>query len=449
MAALANDQFSPESEENDSKQEELCTVNIMKQEVIPKTLEDKKISRVLKLLREHKAKSVVNKNGTVTFWPTPGCRSSVKRLNTKQFTMTHLLKEFEYGQLEVSSYSNMNVVDSDAGISSFITASLDAWANHYPIRFKPEHIWLLILQAVAIHVEKNANKLRKKYVNHNGKMQLTVQRDGFKLGSDQNDWEGVVEEFVQQIDANSVKDTVQLFDCDFSGSTMMEKICAKVTIMDICKAYYGYCCVTSCGFPEITLDGTKSDWIRLKQKVIVLLRHKVDEQFGTKWAKALIPVLDRFIGAFDGEIDCLFWNSMIKRGAKMGSGGFSFFSGWFNVFYPFTSLKWDNKYCVPYSMQKEYVQQALVLNRQIGHGWHYPVGEAGGKINRYPTGLAESPVNWVYKGKQLKLKFIAGFMGYTQDPKTLEICPNLGWCIVHEKSAKKSKSKGKSKLSFW
>merc|ERR1719385_585862 len=136
--------------------------------------------------------------------------------------MTHVLKAAKYGQLEASSDSGINVVDSNAGISSFITASLDAWANHYAIRFKPEHIWLLILQGVAIHVDKNAEKLRKKYVNHNGKLQLTVRRDGFTLGSKQNDWEGVIEEFVQQIDANTVKDTVQLFDCDFSGSTMMD-----------------------------------------------------------------------------------------------------------------------------------------------------------------------------------------------------------------------------------
>ena len=467
MAALTNDQSFSEFEQNDSKQEEFFTAiddelvawlkklspeseeNDSKQEQLSKTHDEeivalnKKGSGVLKLLQDHTAKYVVNKNGTVTFWPTPGCKPSTRRSNTKKFTMKHLLEEFEYGRLEASSDSGINVVDSDVGTSSFITASLDAWANHYPIRFKPEHIWLLILQAVAIHVEKNSQKLRKKYVNHKGKMQLTVRRDGFKLGSNQNDWEGVIEEFVQQIDANSVKDTVQLFDCDFSGSTMMEKICAKVTIMDICKAYYGYCCVTSCGFPEITLDGTKSDWIRLKQKATILLKHKVDEKFGAKWANALIPVLDRFIGAFDGEIDCLFWNSMIKRGAQTGSGGFDFFSGWFNVFYPFTSSKWENEYCVPYSMQKEYVQQGLVLNRQISHG----SGEAGGKINAYPTGLAEAPVTWKYHGNELKLKFIAGFMGYTQNRKTLEICPNLGWCIAHEKSDKKSK--GKSKLSFW
>merc|ERR1719228_158318 len=366
--------------------------------------------------------------GLLLFWPTPGCTPSAKLLNTKKFTMTHVLKAAKYGILEASSYSDINVVDSNAGISSFITASLDAWANHYPIRFKPEHIWLLILQAVAIHVDKNAEKLRRKYVNHKGKLQLTVRRDGFKLGSKQNDWEGVIEEFLQQIDANSVKDTVQLFDCDFSGSTMMEKICAKVTIMDICKAYFGYCVMTNCGFPEITLDGTKSDWIRLKQKVIVLLKHKVDEQFGAKWANALIPVLDRFIGAFDGEIDCLFWNSMIKRGAVYGSGDYDWFTGWFNILFPFDVSKNPNPFCEAYASNEQYVKQGLSLTTSNGRGLD---------SHNYPSGLAQAPVTWNYHGAELKLKFIAGFVGYQQNPETLEICPNLGWCIGHEKNEKK------------
>merc|ERR1719145_273380 len=331
-------------------------------------------------------------------------------------------------KLEASSDSSLNVVDSRE-LSSFIDASLEAWAKHYPIRFRPEHIWLLILQAVALHVEKNAEKLRKKYVNHEGKMELKVQRDDFVLGSDNNDWEGVIEEFVEQIDANTVKDTVQLLDCDFSGSSITEKVCTKVTIMDICKQYFGCICFTSCGFPQITLDGTKSDWIRLKQKTNELLKTKVDEEFGAKWAAALIPVLDRFIGAFDGNIDCLFWNSMIKRGAIEGSGGLEFYSGWFNVFYPFTSSKSENKYCVPYSMKWAYVRQGLTLNRSA---WKY--GELGGDIWRYPCGLSQVPVQWMCGDQQLDLELFAGFMGYHQDPKTLEICPNLGWCLVHEQS---------------
>merc|ERR1719347_559435 len=45
-------------------------------------------------------------------------------------------------------------------------------------------------------------------------------------------------------------------------------------------------------------------------------------------------------------------------------------------------------------------------------------------INRTQRHWKSAPI---WDGKQMDLEFIAGFMGYQQDPKTLEICPNLGW----------------------
>merc|ERR1719195_2295745 len=116
---------------------------------------------------------------------------------------------------------------------------------------------------------------------------------------------------------------------------MTEKLAAKVTIMDICKNYFSYRCYTMCGFPQITLDGTKDDWIKLKEKAVKLLNEKVTKKFGEEWKKSLLPLLDRFIGAFDGKIDCLFWNSMVKRGHTGGSGSYSFYTGWINILFPF------------------------------------------------------------------------------------------------------------------
>merc|ERR1719334_123684 len=58
---------------------------------------------------------------------------------------------------------------------SFIESALSAWAYHHPFRFRAEHIWLLILQAVAAHVDQNAEALRNKFVKHSGKMTLTVE----------------------------------------------------------------------------------------------------------------------------------------------------------------------------------------------------------------------------------------------------------------------------------
>jgi len=120
-----------------------------------------------------------------------------------------------------------------------------------------------------------------------------------------------------------------------------------------------------CGFPEITLDGTEADWIRVKAKTSYLLRNKVGKLFGFSWGRSLLPLLDRFIDAFDVEIDCLFWNSMIKRGST-GSGGFSFFSGWINILFPFMGTFEKNVFCVPYSIKHAYVKQGLERARYRG-----------------------------------------------------------------------------------
>ena len=49
-----------------------------------------------------------------------------------------------------------------------------AHINHYPIRIKPDDIWLLIVQAFSNHVNANSESLRTYFVNFDGKKELEV-----------------------------------------------------------------------------------------------------------------------------------------------------------------------------------------------------------------------------------------------------------------------------------
>eukprot|EP01084_Bolivina_argentea_P280719 480129_1 len=305
---------------------------------IPTQIDQKvldKLSNELIALYNYKCKHKINENGSCTFYPTPNCKPEKSKYigtkyGSKKITMKQILNNQNCSQIEAVSDPNIKVMDEDWNLCSFISGAVTAWSNHHSFRFKVEHIWLLILQAVATHVDYNSEKLRNKWVMHNGQKKLIVRRDNFTLGSSNNDWIGVINEFVQQIDKNTVKDTCELLDCNYSSSSLTDKIATKITVMDICKNYFSYGMQTCCGFPKITLDGTKKDWIKLKAKCEKLLSEKVDKKFGNIWGKALFPLLDRFIVAFDGNIDGLFWNSMIKRGAVHGSGGdgYMLYSGW-------------------------------------------------------------------------------------------------------------------------
>mmetsp|Transcript_30352 Transcript_30352/g.49409 ORF Transcript_30352/g.49409 Transcript_30352/m.49409 type:complete len:421 (-) Transcript_30352:358-1620(-) len=375
-----------------------------------------------------KAKYAINDDGSLTFYPSPNIEPSQEPLPTSVMELKVILEKNDCTQ--AVTYSDIEAdrkVIQPRNVSSFITAAETAWDAHYPFRFRCEHIWLMILQSVAVHVDQNAEKLREKYVKHDGQKTLIVE---ISAEPSHEEWRGAVEDFVSQIDKNTVEDTAALLECDFSATKLTEKIAGKVTIMDICKNYFVYRNYTCCGFPRITLDGTKQDWLHLKQKTVRLLNEKVDKKFARQWGEALLPVLDRFIVAFDGQIDCLFWNSMIKTGATYGSGGYSWYSGWFNVFFPLVEKKW-NGFCVPYSMKQDYISST----------------GRGKDQSAYTSGIAAAPVKWDRLGTMIDMKFLAGFVGFTQDPKSLEICPNIAWIVAMAMS--EAELKKKVDRSWW
>jgi len=54
-------------------------------------------------------------------------------------------------------------------VSSLMETALVAFAEHYPLGLKPDDFWKAILFGFAKHVDQNAEKLRDKFVSHEGK----------------------------------------------------------------------------------------------------------------------------------------------------------------------------------------------------------------------------------------------------------------------------------------
>ena len=100
------------------------------------------------------------------------------------------------------------------------------------------------------------------------------------------------------------------------------------------------------------------------------------------------------------------------------SGNSSWFSGWFNILFPFINDYVNgihnqyNRFCVPYDTDFEYVQCGLTGSITVGNQ----------QIN-YPMGLSAASG---ICGDGCEFRVIAGFCGFKQDNVTLEICPNLG-----------------------
>eukprot|EP01084_Bolivina_argentea_P041694 76955_1 len=125
----------------------------------------------------------VNKNSMI-FYPTPNIKRGTKKFKTVPFYCSSKCPTTIEGVFD----SNKRIVNEFDEICSFIKCAELAYAKHYPLLIKPQHIFILIIQAISIHVDKNAEQLRYKFVDHEDKMQLIVPTNAkFVKGSHDND----------------------------------------------------------------------------------------------------------------------------------------------------------------------------------------------------------------------------------------------------------------------
>src|SRR6185437_10997861 len=80
------------------------------------------------------------------------------------------------------------------GLHGFVATAHVAFDRHHPLVLSPDDVWLCLAQGLATHIGEHAEALRSRLVRHEGKVKLTVRRDGFVKGSPSNDWPGMFAE---------------------------------------------------------------------------------------------------------------------------------------------------------------------------------------------------------------------------------------------------------------
>ncbi|MEO8392573.1 MAG: DUF4419 domain-containing protein, partial [Chloroflexota bacterium] len=214
---------------------------------------------------------------------------------------------------------------------AFIEAAHTAFDEHRPLVIAPDHIWLLICQGFAKHVNLNAEALRTRFVLHTDRKLLEVVRSDFVKGSPNNPWEEVFPEFTRQIQAHLIGDVYDILTAQFSTTTATEKAAFEITLMDTFKAYFDFYFSSLCGIPSITLEGSPEDWRSILERTRRLSQYDLDW-----WVQSLIPVLEALVRTSEGEIDIAFWKSFYKE--KSVSGG-PYITGWLVKFFPYMDKK--------------------------------------------------------------------------------------------------------------
>jgi hypothetical protein len=297
---------------------------------------------------------------------------------------------------------------------AFMDAVHLAFAQHRPLVLSPDHIWLLICQGFALHVNANAEMLRSDFVIHTGKKPLIVTRPNFVKGGADNDWEGIISEFGQRIRAN-LKSNHDLLVANFSTTTSIEKAAFEITLMDAMKSYFDYG-MTICGIPSITLEGTPEDW----QQIVERTQKLRGSQCG-KWVSAMTPILQQFVRASRGHVNRNFWRSIYK--VHSVSGG-PYITGWIIRFFPYLRGEANLPIPNPY------------LGKWFGGA---PKNAERSKLSLMDlsSGLSQAPVTLDTGTQQHNLEFVAGFIGIAQDSDSKALRPEIGWAILDVSDAKK------------
>ena len=106
--------------------------------------------------------------------PLPECRA-------------HEAARLTMGGVESCSDYHGTVV-KDIYYHPLLAAVHTAFREHRPLVLTPDAVWLTIAQGVAHHMTIHGERLRSRFVAHQGKLDLTFTCEGWVEGSPENPW---------------------------------------------------------------------------------------------------------------------------------------------------------------------------------------------------------------------------------------------------------------------
>ncbi len=302
-----------------------------------------------------------------------------------------------------------------------------AHSNHYPIRIKPDHIWLLIIQAFSNHVNVNAEILRDLFVDFDGKETLKVN---YPLSSIEQVDKKILENFSEQINSQMEEflgeEVIETLTPNFTTTDYNSTIICKISIMGAFKKYFKYeMHLCGCGVPYIILEGTAEDY----EKIIA--KAKKLEKYDFAWyINRIIPHIQKMVDAKKGNIDIKYFKNFIQDdkiteyvSGLSGDKGYNIqvpiLKGWIlNFFAYYSEVKledYDDE-----EIEKNNVEVPRFLDDSIKVK-HFE------KLANQMLNVPFDIVDEVHK-KTYNMKYSVGFIGCDQN-KNNEVFPVTGWIV--------------------
>ena len=285
----------------------------------------------------------------------------------------------------------------------------EAHCHHYPIRIKPDDIWLLIIQSFNYHINHNFFELRNLFINFQNKKNMEIDIGSQKI--DKKYVENCVEKIYTKMEQYLGKQILETLTPEFTTTNIDSKLVCKMTIMSIFKEYFSFSINANiCGIPYIILEGTFDDYKKIIEKCEQLKKYKFDW-----YIDRIIPVIQKMVEAKEGKIDVEFFKNIVTKKeideevverCILRKKHIVKINGWILKFFGYT--KRDDKY---YIFEKDEIDVEKL-------------GEFAGQILTVPFVINNND-------KKSSMIFEAGFFGCDQNEKK-EVYPIIGWGIKKE-----------------
>jgi hypothetical protein len=210
----------------------------------------------------------------------------------------------------------------------------------------------------------------------------------------------VFPEFDKQIASFTGPEITNALTADFSTTTPTTKIASQITTLAAFKSYFEYIVIImGCGIPQVTLEGTPTDWQKILDKTQALRKYELDW-----WVDAMTPILQKIIQASKGKKDQKFWQAMFKYHTIKRYGAHNIMDGWIVKFFPYDKsgkrLGLDSL-SSGVNLPDEIVKVDLLHMKGDGQG------------------------NFI----NTPLELWAGFVGLKQNSNDFNLRPEIGWII--------------------
>eukprot|EP00931_Biecheleriopsis_adriatica_P038221 TRINITY_DN21915_c0_g1_i1.p1 TRINITY_DN21915_c0_g1~~TRINITY_DN21915_c0_g1_i1.p1 ORF type:complete len:457 (+),score=81.91 TRINITY_DN21915_c0_g1_i1:74-1444(+) len=324
------------------------------------------------------------------------------------------------GAVTVETYSsNLNAAEVNG--RGMFSAVAQAFNNHESLLLNPDDLWVTIMYAFGTHVDLHAEDLRENFVSFEGKVRLLAKSRLVPGQTTPKDFEeSIFPQFSAGIAANTHSGIHGILADSFSTSGPVDIATAQVMLMSTMKNYFEYVMYPICGIPKIILNGTLGDWQALYDRSKAL-QDLVTPDFQKFWFPHLLPVLEEFIKAYQGDVNIFFWQNFYKKRTReedmvCTTVTKTSLSGWLGVFFPYLAER--------------------KLNPHMG-SWEDLIAGSGPDNEDIPAILSSAPVKWFYYDQngdeqEVNTHFHAGSIGLARDTTSQALHAVNGWIVSHD-----------------